>query len=112
LHPERSGNPDPATEETTVPLAVAKMCGFYPKPPSGSPRDHKENEMRKVREIVVRTDECEAEPGEGWQKLTRFVEVDGSIVEMFRTNDESKGRGRRVKCPLHWRAVVRYGASG
>jgi hypothetical protein len=32
LHPERSGNPDPATEETTVPLAVAYMCGFDPKP--------------------------------------------------------------------------------
>jgi hypothetical protein len=45
-----------------VPLAVAKMCGFDPKPPepppSGSPRDHEENEMRKPLEIVVRTEQC------------------------------------------------------
>jgi hypothetical protein len=113
MHPERSGNPDPATEETTVPLAVAKMCGFVPKPQSPSIRfsaGSRGERMRKQREIVVRTEGFGGGPGMGWWKEARFVEVDRSTIEVFRATDqrERPRETRTLSGPLGWRTVARY----
>ena len=65
--------------------------------------------MRKAREIVVRTEESNAEPGEGWWNETIFLELPDRWVAVFRMTDEQERptRIRTLPGPLTWRRVVR-----